>query len=363
LQVSEIIPERIGRIAPYEPVQGDYPVRLDANESFVGLPQSLRDELAGIVSGFAFNRYPDPLAGEVTALFAAYHGVDPAYLTAGNGSDELIALILGSFLDRGECVLTASPDFSMYRFYASLSGARCAQIQKDESLCVAAEALLSAALREKARLIIFSNPCNPTAQGMPAKEVLWLTDSFDGLVVVDEAYMDFWDQSVLDEAALRPNLIVLRTCSKALGLASLRLGFAAACPPLTQALRKVKSPYNVGGLTQAMAAAVLRHPDVLREAAARVVASCRSLHGALTELAGKYSGIRVYPTRTNFVTVASPYAGRLYDGLLSRGICVRRLDALLRITAGSETENAVLISAFGELLAQGAGGPDTTQGR
>lgn len=360
--MNRFIPERIGRIAPYEPMKGDYPVRLDANESFVSLPQSLREELSGIVADFAFNRYPDPLAEEVTALFAAYHGVDPACLTAGNGSDELIALILGNLLERGECVLTASPDFSMYRFYASLSGIRCASLQKDESLCMTAEDLISAARRENARLIIFSNPCNPTAQGMPAKEVLWLCDSFGGLVVVDEAYMDFWDQSVISEAALCENLIVLRTCSKALGMASLRLGFAAACPEITQALRKIKSPYNVNGLTQAVAAAVLRHPEVLREATARVAASCRSLCGSLTALAEKNGGIRVYPTRTNFVTVASTCSGRLYDGLLSRGICVRRIGTLLRITAGSEAENAALISALGELLAQGAIGP-TTQGR
>ena len=232
--------EKLKNMTPYEPVSGNFAVRLDANESFVSQSEAIRAELAETLRELPLNRYPDPMAAEVCAKFAAYYGLNPAHVTAGNGSDELISVITGAFLSQGDKLLTVLPDFSMYGFYADLAGAEVVSLKKGEALTIDVDALIETARREQISCVMFSNPCNPTGQGLPREEVRRIVTSLDCLVVLDEAYMDFYTESLLDEAEAYDNLIILRTCSKALGLAAFRLGFAVATERLTKVLRAVQ---------------------------------------------------------------------------------------------------------------------------
>lgn len=252
------IPEKLKRLEIYEPVTEIYNVRLDANESFQNLPDDIRRDVLKAVEQVEFNRYPDPFAVKLCEKFGRFFHVKPELLTAGNGSDELISLIVPNFLESGDTMLVALPDFSMYTFYAQMNNIRVEALQKAEDMVTSAADILERAKDKNARLLIFSNPCNPTSLKLSRDDIIKIIEGTDALVIVDEAYMDFAEGSVLDVVEKYHNLIVLKTCSKALGLAAIRLGFAAACKELTDILHALKSPYNVNSLTQAVGCAVDR---------------------------------------------------------------------------------------------------------
>ena len=343
--------EKIRDLVPYEPIDGDYPIRLDANESFLPLPEELRTRIAQTAAQAAFNRYPDPLSRDVTQAFAAYYGISPDLVTAGNGSDELISILCTSFLMKGDAMMVILPDFSMYQFYASLAEGRVVACGKRGDLTIDVDEVIAKAQAENVKMIVFSNPCNPTSLGLPREEVRRLIRSVDALVVLDEAYMDFWDQSLLGEVEDYDNLIILRTCSKAIGAAALRLGFAVAAPRLTRVLRAVKSPYNVNSLSQAIGTLVLGEREWEAGARAQIVDSRRALQLSLARLQEEFPGVfTLYDSCTNFVFLKTGRAKELFDGLLARGIAVRLFNGYLRVTAGSKEENAAFLEAFTALL-------------
>ena len=216
------IPEKLQSKEPYTPVTAGYSIRLDANESPYNVSAELREDMKRALDDIDFNRYPDPLAADLCKAFARAYGIRSSYVTAGNGSDELIGLILSSFLEKGEGVTVALPDFSMYAFYASLSEEKLHVFKRDGAPTLDG---LRAFVRETgSAAVIFSNPCNPTGQGYDRKSVLQFVLSTDALCIIDEAYMDFWDQSILADAPWLENAFVLRTLSKVFGAAALRLG-------------------------------------------------------------------------------------------------------------------------------------------
>ena len=346
---------KIRGLTPYDPISGEYRVRLDANESFFPLPPEVRGRLAELAQALDYNRYPDPAAAGFCEAFAAHYGVDPALVTAGNGSDELLFLLTSAFLMRGGRMAVLSPDFSMYRFYASLAEAECLTFRKDGDLRIPVDRLISFCQEECVEMLLFSNPCNPTSLGLSREEVRRLVRSVDALVVLDEAYMDFWDQSLLQEAADFDNLIILRTCSKAFGMAALRVGAAVANPVLTRAIRAVKSPYNVNSFSQAAAAEVLRTPGLLDSAREAVVRSREELYQGCAALAS-HCGAEAFRPCTNFVLLRLANAPEVHRALLARGIAVRLIgDAFLRITAGAPEENCAVLGALEDLLTKGRG--------
>ena len=342
--------------APYDPSTGTYRVRMDANESFLLPTDEDRQRMAQAAAEVALNRYPDPTAGALCGAFASLYGVDPALVTAGNGSDELISLILSAFLQKGETVLTLTPDFSMYSFYTAITETPCVSMNKEPDGRIDVDRVLATAKMVGARMIIFSNPCNPTSLGLSADETRRLIRGTDALVVLDEAYMDFWDQSLLGEAAEYDNLIVLRTCSKAIGLAALRLGFAVANPALTGVLRAAKSPYNVNAVTQEMARIVLENRVYHEVYPGLLIESRRQLVNGLKVLERDYP-FHVYDSVTNFAFVEVDGAKALYERLADAGILVRCLgERNLRITAGTQSENAELVASLRFLMEERAKG-------
>ena len=354
--MSYQLTQKLRDLVPYEPVSGHYPIRLDANESFISLPSDLRDKAAAAAARVDFNRYPDPCAREVCRAFGEYYGVDPRYITAGNGSDELLSILANSFFSKGDTVAVLSPDFSMYGFYLEQAELNVAVFRKGEDFSVDVEKL-SAFLRDTgAKGILFSNPGNPTGRGLSREDIRERVRNFDGLVALDEAYMDFWDSSLLREVNEFDNLLILRTCSKAIGLAGIRLGFAVAGDLITRAFRAAKSPYNVNAMTQAFAAVVLRERDYLDDCVRRLVRSRRELYEALVRLQGRTEGIvAVYPPVTNFVFLKACGSRGLFEGLLAKGIAVRHMGEHLRISAGSPVENKAVLEALEELLCERKG--------
>lgn len=343
--------KKVRDLTPYDPLQGNYDLRLDANESYLSLSEELKAKAAKIASEAALNRYPDPYAQELCAAFGDYYRIDPKFVTAGNGSDELIGLIVGALLQKGETIATLSPDFSMYRFYGEIYENPVIQIPKGEDFQIDPQAVISEVKRQNAKMLIFSNPCNPTSVGLGAEKVRKIIRGVEALVVLDEAYMDFWNESLLCEVSDYDNLIILKTCSKAIGMAALRVGFAVANEKITRALHAVKSPYNVNSVSQAIAACVLRDKTFLRGCEKEIIASAQNLREGICRLAAKYPVLeRVFDSCTNFVYIKTEAAREIYEKLLQKSIAVRCFGGYLRISTDSVDNNRRLFAALEEIL-------------
>ena len=346
------LPQKLQDLTPYEPLTGSYPVRADANESFLALPTGLRAQIAEAVSSLEFNRYPDPNCTELCRRFAEFFGLEDQHIVAGNGSDELIGLIISSFTSAGEAMAVVNPDFSMYAFYAQMNGVRVETFSKlDAGLALDADALIAFAKEKQVSLLILSNPCNPTSLVASREEILKIVDSLDCLVVIDEAYMDFAEGSILDIADSRDNLIVLKTCSKAFGMAAIRLGFAVANQTISTAIRAVKSPYNVNSMTQAIGCLLLEQKDYLQTCIRQIKNSRDALYQMICGLRQeKQEILEVANTRANFVFLRVPEPEQVFRAMLKRGIAVRCLGRYLRISAGSEAENKAVLAALSDSL-------------
>ena len=344
--------DKIKNLVPYEPISGTYDIRLDANECPVNLPDDIREQLKQRLDEIAFNRYPDPLAERLVNSFAEYYGVKPEFVTAGNGSDELIFLIESAFLKKGDKMLVVSPDFSMYNFYSSICEVKCESFLKGDDLEIDVDALIDTVNREKIDLVIFSNPCNPTGKGITRAEAEKLVSSVDALVILDEAYMDFWTESLLDKIGEYSNLIIFRTASKLVGAAALRLGFAVANPVISRAVKAVKSPYNVNSISQAFGEIIYRNKEYLKKRQKTIVNSKEMLYNGLVEIAGKQSDITVFSSVANFVFMKTGRSREIWEFLKSKSIVVRLMGEYLRITAGTDGEVGAVLSALGEFFSR-----------
>ena len=342
--------DKVKTLVPYDAVTGDYKVRLDANESFIDPGELFRGPLLDAISKIKFNRYPDPMATELCEKFAGHYGVDPSCVVAGNGSDELITVIMGAFLRPADKVLTFSPEFSMYKFYGEIYEKTNAIAGKRDDLSLTAADVLESLKENKPAAVILSNPCSPTSLVMKREEVLQIVEGTDALVIIDEAYMDFCDQSIMKDVQKYDNLILLKTCSKAWGMAAMRLGFAVSSKKITQALHCVRSPYNVNALTQAAGCVIFSNPDYIKKAVEEIKAARDYLYQGLMMLEGTNGVRRVVKPDTNFVFLELEDAGTVFEELKKRSVIVRRLGDHLRITAGTKEENDALLQALSEIL-------------
>ena len=344
------MPDKIKNIIPYDPTEDKYQIKLDANESPFSLPGDIRKTMLSEIEKVFENRYPDPVCRKINALAAKYFGVENGMTAAGNGSDELISIIINSFASRGDRVLIFDPDFSMYAFYSRLAELEIVNAQKDIDFQLTADYIINMAESKNPQMIILSNPCNPTGRGIIKEDMLRVISSLSCLIVIDEAYMDFWDQSVLNEVFRYSNVIVLKTCSKAFGLAGIRLGFAVSNPQIIEKINAARSPFNINSLTQAAAFAVLPNVEYLKWAAGEIIKLKNELFYDLKTAATGRSDIEIRDTHTNFVLLISEKAGKIYDLLLGKSICVRYFKSgFLRITAGSAEQNKAFITAFCEI--------------
>ena len=348
------LPEKLSRMTPYDPCKDEYQIKLDANESYFSLPEDLTDAMAASIETIDFNRYPDPTADSLRRLAGREFRVAPGNIVVGNGSDELISLIMNTFAPRGRKVMVLSPDFSMYRFYAEVAELEVINMLKDDEFMLTEQQVIDRVQAEKPDIFIFSNPCNPSGQGFTHGEAVRICNTLeDTLVVVDEAYMDFWDQSILDVSTALENVLVMKTLSKAYGCAALRCGFAIGYSELIDQLNKTRSPYNVGTLVQMAACIVLEDTTWQKQQCAQIIARKQELETACTALSQTYGVFAVLPTHTNFVVLRTKKCKEIFEALLQRSICVRCFAAfdMLRITTGSAEENAVLIAELEDICA------------
>ncbi len=348
--MSYTLNNKIKELVPYEPISGTYKIRLDANECPDNLPDEIKLQIDKAMQGIDYNRYPDPLAEELINSFSEFYCINPELVTAGNGSDELIFLIESAFLEKGDKMLVVSPDFSMYRFYSSICEVECDSFIKDDNLEIDVDALIEKLNSDNIKLLLFSNPCNPTGRGVTAQDARRLVSSTNALVILDEAYMDFWNQSLIGEVESYDNLIIFRTASKAVGCAALRLGFAVANPVISRAIKAVKSPYNVNSISQAVGEVIYKNKEYLHKRKITIVNNREKLYNELTAIEKTQPDFKVYPSVANFVFIKTTRAAEIWEYLKQKSIVVRLMGGYLRITAGTADEVGQTVRALKDYL-------------
>lgn len=331
-------------------------IKLDAMESPYGLPPGLRDEVARAVAAAPLNRYPGPGLETLREQVRAAFGVPAAaQLLFGNGSDELIHLIVQVCCEPGDTVLSPWPSFVYFDMAARFDHARFVGVPLTPDLRLDLPAMLDAIARHQPKVIFLALPNNPTGGLWPEADVQAILQAAPGLVVLDEAYQPFAGTTWMPRAAELPNAVVLRTVSK-IGLAGLRFGYLAGPPAWLAQIDKLRPPYNLNLLTQAALQALLPHKAVLDEQAARLRADRVPLAAALAGL----PGTRVHDSAANFLLVQ--FSGQK-DGntvhleLKTRKILVKNFSSAhpllancLRISVGTPAENAALLAALQDIL-------------
>jgi histidinol-phosphate aminotransferase len=350
---EDVIRDEIRALKAYPVQPSAGMVKLDAMENPYRLPPELRARLARLVEEAALNRYPDPEARELKSrLRAALAVPDGIELLLGNGSDELIQMLIMAVAKPGAVVLGVEPSFVMFRMIAAFAGARYVGVDLREDFSLDIEPLLAAVERHRPAVVFIAYPNNPTGNLFDAAMVARVAGAAPGLVVIDEAYHAFADESFLPRAGRHPNMVVMRTLSK-LGLAGIRLGVLAGAGRWITELDKLRLPYNVNTLTQVVAREVLQHDGVLTEQAGAIKLERSRMLQALQGV----SGATAYPSDANFILFRISQAERVFEGLKRRGVLIKSLHGshrllanCLRVTVGTPDENAAFLSALTQAL-------------
>jgi len=342
-QLEELLRPNIRQLVPYssarDEFKGEAQVFLDANENSLGSPLTRW-----------YNRYPDPMQWKVKEALSKIKGIGPEHIFLGNGSDECIDLLYRAFCNPGkDNVIINPPTYGMYEVSAHINdvAVKKAVLRDDFQLdLVHLENLVD----EHTKIIWICSPNNPTANSIDREDIEIVLNNFHGLVVIDEAYINFSrHRSFIQELPDYPNLVVLQTMSKAWGLAGLRLGMAFASQAIIEVYNKVKPPYNINQATQELALKALEETEQVNE----MIRTLVRLRGQLEqELMGIPLVEKVYPSDANFLLVKMKEARAVYERLLQEGIVLRDRSKVelcqgcLRITVGTEQENKELLKAL-----------------
>ena len=345
--IEDLTRENIKKLEPYSSARDEFSgkasVFLDANENSLGSP---------LIKWY--NRYPDPHQTALKAAISQIKKIDAGNIFLGNGSDECIDVLYRSFCRPGiDNIIICPPTYGMYEVSAHINDieVREAPLLDDFQLNLAH---LENLIDTNTKVIWICSPNNPTGNAINREDIEMTLNNFNGLVVVDEAYINFSRQkSFIKDLSDYPNLVVLQTFSKAWGLAGLRLGMAFADKSVIDIINKVKPPYNINQATQELALKAVEEVGQVNDMIKEIV----SMREAMAEVLGRIPIIRkVYPSDANFLLVKTDQANKVYDYLVAREIVVRNRSGVmlcedcLRITIGTEKENTILVDALADYM-------------
>lgn len=346
MDINNLQRENIKNLRPYSTARDEYKgqanVFLDANENSYGSPLDQN-----------FNRYPDPLQLDLKDAISKIKGVPIENTFLGNGSDEAIDLLFRAFCEPGkDNVVILPPTYGMYEVSANINNVEVRKVNLLPNFQLDLEKIAET-IDENTKLIFICSPNNPTGNSIVRTDIETILANFNGLVIIDEAYINYAKQrTFIQELTEYPNLVVLQTFSKAWGLAALRLGMAFAARPVIDILNKVKPPYNINQATQDIALKALANIDQVNEWIRLTVAERETLSEELTTLPFVK---KVYPSDANFILVELDEALNTYNALVEQGIIVRDrskvtlCEGCLRITIGTPQENQTLLAALKSL--------------
>jgi histidinol-phosphate aminotransferase len=343
--LNALVRPNIRNLVPYssarDEFKGEASIFLDANENSLGSPLTKW-----------YNRYPDPLQWEVKKKISAIKGTPAEHIFLGNGSDEAIDLLFRAFCEPGmDNVVICPPTYGMYEVSANINNIGLKKVPLTPDFQIDLDAM-EGAIDRNTRIIWLCSPNNPTGNSLNREDIEIILNNFEGLVVIDEAYINFSRQrSFIPELSEYPNLVILQTMSKAWGLAALRIGMAFASKEIIEVINRIKPPYNISQAAQDLVLQALDHVDEVNNMIRILVEERKKLEESLLELP---QVIRVYPSDANFLLVKTIDAKGLYKYLVEKGVVVRdRSNVLLceeslRITVGTPSENTALLKMISE---------------
>ena len=342
MDIKKFVRPNIRSLSAYEAKDIPCKVKLDANESPYGFKDALK-----VVKSINTNRYPDPAAKELKKLVSMELRLRTENIIHGNGSDELIYYLITTF---GGPVLYPVPTFSMYGIISQAIGEKRIAIPLDKEFDLELEKILKAIKKQKPKLIFLSSPNNPTGNCFSSDRILKIIEVSNGIVVVDEAYQPFAsDKGFMPMLKDYKNLVIMRTLSK-IGLAGLRVGFLIADGEIINEVNKVRLPFNLNSLSQAVAVKVLKNKKALKSYTKSII----SERGRLFSEMAKIKGIKPYPSEANFILFRVKEPDKIYKRLLKRGILVRNMNGVvnncLRVTVGTPEENRIFLNAMKEVI-------------
>ena len=343
VDLASLLRPHLLSLKPYTSARDEYSgsegVFLDANENPFGS-----------ITQADYNRYPDPYQSALKSEIAQIKGCAPTQIFLGNGSDEAIDLLFRAFCNPGkDNVILLPPTYGMYGVSASINNIEIRNVALTPDFQLQPEKILAAA-DAQSKILFICSPNNPSGNAVKREDIHYLLENFPGIVVVDEAYIDFSSEpSLIHELDQYPNLLVMQTFSKAWGLASLRLGMAFASPELIAILNQIKPPYNISGLTQETVLAALPNIGKVEELIQKIKEERTFLKQELEKLPDV---LKIHPSDANFLLVQVPDANRFYEGLIEEKVIVRNrstvlhCEGCLRITVGTRDETLALLQAF-----------------
>ena len=337
----EVIAERAG--IPAEQV-----IRLNGNENPYGPSPKVNEALGSFQF---YNHYTDPEQRKLRSVLSKYLGAPEERIVAGNGSDELIDLLLRMFLGPGENIIIPSPTFGMYSFTADICGGEAVSVPSDENFEIDVEAMV-VAMTDKTKAVFLASPNNPSGNIASSSQIRAVLET-GRLIVVDETYYEFCGQSVMPLMEEYPNLVILRTFSKWAGLAGLRIGLGVMQEEIAQTMISMKPPYNVNTAAEVALTASLEDTSVLLDRVKAIVAERERMMGLLQ----KIPGIKAWPSQANFILFSLPegQGERIFEGLCNRGIFLRyfntpQLKDFIRSSVGFPHETDAVVAALTELV-------------
>lgn len=345
IDINLLLRDNIKNLVPYASARDEFSgsahIFLDANENSLGSPTAP-----------AYNRYPDPLQIKIKERLAEIKGVPPKHIFLGNGSDECIDLLYRAFCNPGkDNVVIHTPTYGMYEVSAHIHDVEVRRAALTENFQLDLKAI-EELIDEHTKIVWICSPNNPTGNSLDRQDVEVILNNFDGLVVIDEAYINFSRQrSFIRELTEYPNLVVLQTLSKAWGLAGLRVGMAFASDLIIGVMNKIKPPYNIGQATQEIVLKALDGTARVNEMIREIVLMRDEMVEKISRLS---SVINVYPSDANFLLVKMKRARDIYKDLISKGIVVRDRSSApgcsdcLRITIGTKEQNEQLLNILSQ---------------
>ncbi len=344
--------ERTRGLVPYDPKYLPASCVLSANENPHDVPPEVRREIERRLKAVSFNRYPDPLANGLRDSIAEANGLERECVLVGNGGDELLFNVALAWGGPGRTFLNLPPTFSVYEQNARLTGTEVVDVFRREDYSIDEQAVLERVGQGGIDYLIVASPNNPTGKLADEGFLLKLLDATDALVMVDEAYFEFSRMTMRPYLAKHKNLVILRTFSKAFSLAGVRLGYVLGNPEVITELIKVRQPYSVDAVSQAVAEAVYRN----RASFERGIVSIIEERARMLDELRRLPEVKAYPSDANYILFKAEGAAEVWRALYDRGILVRdfshaeHLADCLRVTVGSPEENERFLAALKEIL-------------
>lgn len=353
--IQDLIRPELKDFIPYTTNQVQYKVKLDANESPFDLPMTVRKKLAEIIiKGPELNLYPDTEAVELRKSLSAYWGVDIEGIVVGTGSDQLIQVLVNTFVGKGDKVVYPVPSFGMYQIDTIIGGGTAVEValKEENAFEYNIDEFIDKAKVEGAKMVILCTPNNPTGNLLSLKDIEKIcTMCPNSVIVVDEAYAEFAKESAAELLPKFENLVILRTLSKAYGLAGIRCGYSLSGKAMANEINKVKPPYNISSLSQLIAKLVYEDREEMDLRIKYLVEQRAYLEEGLK----KIDGVTIFPSGANYIFVKLPDAKATAKELENRGILVRSygdpvLSKYIRITVGNKEQNDILLEELNNIV-------------